>query len=136
VPNPTPQPPPVFLAASTLPSRPTLLTGLCVAGAVLLAWTCWHAATGAAARAFGPGYWLYFCATTGAFGVALLGLWRLRRWALWAFPLALLLDDAVVWAMGELHPAGLALQAGLVALVLTQARAFRRRPAKPPGNIE
>jgi hypothetical protein len=99
---------------------------LCVVGAVLLGWSCWHASGGSAARAFGRGFWLYFSVTTGAVGIALWGLWRLRRWALWAFPLALLLDDVVVGLMGELRLALVGVQAALVLLVLAHVRAFGR----------
>jgi hypothetical protein len=64
------------------------------------------------------------------------GLFRLRRWALWAFPLALFLDDAVVAAMGELRPAVLGIQAALVLLVLSQLRAFKPHPRSTPGRLE
>jgi hypothetical protein len=50
--------------------------------------------------------------------VALIGLWRMRRWGFWALPAALLLDDAVVGAMGELRPGVLVVQLGVVLLVL------------------
>jgi hypothetical protein len=127
VPNPTESPSPVFRAHQSLSAgRPWPLTLLCVVGGVVLLCTCWHASGGAAARAFGRGYWLYFAATTGALGVALWGLWRLRRWALWAFPTAFLLDDVVVALMGELRLGVVALQAALVLLVLSQLRAFGR----------
>jgi hypothetical protein len=56
--------------------------------------------------------------TTGTLAVALWGLWRMRPWAFWALPAALVLDDVVVWAMGELHPGVVAAQAGVVLLVL------------------
>jgi hypothetical protein len=129
------QPSPVFRAHRSLsPGRPWPLTVLCVAGGLLVCWSCWHAARGSVARAFGRGYWPYFAATTGGLGAALWGLWRLRRWALWAFPLALLLDDAVVGLMGavvglmgELRPAVVALQTALVLLVLSQLRAFGQK---------
>lgn len=127
MPNPTENPSPVFRADQTLSARrPWPLTLLCLVGAVVLLWTCWHASDGSAARAFGRGYWLYFAATTGALGVALGGLWQLRRWALWAFPLALLLDDVVVGLMGELRLGVVAVQAALVLLALSQVRAFGR----------
>jgi hypothetical protein len=109
---------------------------LCVGGILVLVWTCWHAASGAAARAFGVGYWLYFVATVGGLGVALWGLFCLRRWALWAFPFALLADDAVVGAMGELRPAVLGIQAALVLLVLSQVRAFRTPLKSTPARLE
>jgi hypothetical protein len=119
--------PPVFRAEhSPSEGRPWPLTLLCVLGAALLCWSCWHASGGTAARAFGRGYWLYFAVTTGTLAVALWGLWRLRRWALWAFPLALLLDDAVVGLMGELRLTVVGVQAALVVLVLAHARAFGR----------
>jgi hypothetical protein len=131
VPNPTENSTPVFRADTTLSARrPWPLTLLCVVGGVVLLWTVWHASGGSAARAFGRGYWLYFIATTGALGVALWGLWRLRRWALWAFPLALLLDDVVVGLMGELRLGVVAIQAALVIWVLSQVRAFGRRSAR------
>ena len=82
------------------------------------------ALTGQVARAFGQGYWAYLGATSGALAGALWGLWRLRRWAVWAFPAALLVDDAVLAAMGEFRPAAAAIQAALVLLVLGQFRAF------------
>lgn len=137
MPNPSPNPLPVFSAQRALSTRrPWPLTVLCVGGSLVLAWTCWHAAGGAAARAFGPGYWAYFVATAGTLGLALVGLFRLRRWALWAFPLALFLDDAVVAAMGELRPAVLGIQAALVLLVLSQLRAFKPHPRSTPGRLE
>lgn len=127
--NPSPIPPPVFRAHRTRPARrPWTLTLLCSTGVLVLAWTGWHALAGGPARAFGPGYWLYFGTTTGALGVALWGLWRLRRWALWVFPLALLLDAAVVAAMDEIHWGVLALEAALVLVVWGHARAFPRLP--------
>jgi hypothetical protein len=42
----------------------------------------------------------------------------MRRWAFWALPAALLLDDAVVGAMGELRPGVLVVQLSVVLLVL------------------
>jgi hypothetical protein len=127
VPNPTENPAPVFRAHHTGPlRRPWPLTLLCVLGGLALLWTCWHAGSGVAARAFGRGYWLYFSATTAALGVALWGLWHLRRWALWAFPLALLLDDVVVAGMGELRLTAVVIQVALVLVVLSQLLAFGR----------
>jgi hypothetical protein len=110
------------------PRRPWSLTVLCLGGGLLLLWSTWHALGGSPARAFGPGYWLYLAATNGGLGVALWGLWRLRRWALWAFPLALLLDTAVVALMGELRKDVLGVELLLVLLVLSQHRAFPRTP--------
>jgi hypothetical protein len=128
LPNPPENPPPLFRAQQSLSAgRPWPLTLLCVVGAVLLCWSCWHASGGSAARAFGRGYWLYFSATTGALGFALWGLWKLRRWALWVFPLGLLLDDVVVGLMGELRPGVVVLQAALILLVLSQLRAFGQK---------
>jgi hypothetical protein len=127
VPNPTEKPPPVFRAHQRLSiGRPWALTVLCVVGGVLLLVSVWHAKSASVARAFGRGYWLYFAATTGGLGVALWGLWRLRRWALWVFPSALLVDDVVVGLMGELRVSVLAVQAALVLVVLSQVRAFGR----------
>jgi hypothetical protein len=60
--------------------------------------------------------------TSGALAVALWGLWRMRGWARWAFPAALLLDDAVLGAMGELRPAVLAVQGTLVLVALSGLR--------------
>ena len=118
---------PVFRAHQTLAARrPWPLTLLCLAGGLVLGWTWWQALGGGAARAFGPGYWAYLGTTSGALGVALWGLWHLRRWALWAFPVALLLDDAVVGAMGELRPAVLGVELALVLLLLSHFRAFGR----------
>jgi hypothetical protein len=124
--NPDPGRPPLFQGHRSSPTgrRPWLLTLLCLTGALLLLWTWQHALSGETARAFGPGYWPYFVATTGALAVALAGVWRMRRWALWAFPGALLLDDGVVGAMGELRPGVLVIQAAAVLLVLAHARAF------------
>lgn len=123
---------PVFRAHRT-PSarRPWPLTVLCLGGALVLLWTLWHALPGGVALAFGPGYWGYLATTSGALAVALFGLWHLRRWALWAFPLALLLDAVVVAAMGELHPFVLGVEGMLVLLVLSQFRAFPQAPRKP-----
>jgi hypothetical protein len=113
--------------------RPWPLTLLCIGGGLVLAWTGWQALGGGPARAFGPGYWLYFAVTTGALGVALWGVWQLRRWALWAFPGALLLDAAVVFAMGETHWGVLCLEGLLVLLVLSYARAFSPTQPKRAG---
>ncbi len=107
-------------AAIRMPGRPWPVTAVCLAGALLLAVTWLHAATGGQARAFGPGYVPYLLLTTGALAVALRGLWGMRPWGFWALPAALLLDDAVVWAMGELEPWVLAAQTGVVLLVLLQ----------------
>jgi hypothetical protein len=117
--------------------RPWPLTLLCLVGTLLVAWSWWHAVRGETARAFGPGYWAYLAATTGSLLAALWGLWRLRPWARWAFAAALLLDDAVVGAMGELRPVALALQAAAILLVFSQGRAMHRaREArrKPPAS--
>ena len=113
-----------------------LFRSLCLGSLLALALSWWLALTGQVARAFGPGYWAYLGATSGALAGALWGLWRLRRWALWAFPAALLLDDAVVAAMGEFRPAAAAAQAALVLLVLGHFRAFGRTPAEswPDGR--
>jgi len=93
---------------------------VCLAGGLLLVIAWAHAATGGQARAFGRGYLPYLVVTTGALALALCGLWRMRPWAFWALPAALVLDDVVVWAMGELHPGVLAAQAAVVLLVLLQ----------------
>ena len=77
-----------------------------------------HAATSGQGRAFGPGYVPYVLVTTGALALALWGLWRMRPWAFWALPLAMALDDAVVWAMGELRPGVVVAQTGVALLVL------------------
>jgi hypothetical protein len=110
------------------PRRPWPLTALCLCGALALAWTAWHALRGGTARAFGPGYGLYFGTTAGALAVALWGLWHLRRWAPFAFPAALLLDTAVVKAMGEFHWGVLVVEAGLVLVVFAHLRAFTQTP--------
>ncbi len=134
VPNPNQRPLPIFRAQARPPARrPWPITLLCLGGGLLLGWSAWHALGGGAARAFGPGYWVYFCATSGALGVALWGLWQLRRWALWAFPLALLLDTVVVALMGELRPGVLGFEVALVLLVLSQFRAFGPRSGEPDG---
>ena len=105
-------------AAARARGRPWPITGLCLAGGLLLVVTWAHAATGGQARAFGPGYVPYLVVTTGTLALALWGLWRMRPWAFWVLPAALVLDDAVVWAMGELHPGVVAAQAGAVLLAL------------------
>jgi hypothetical protein len=56
--------------------------------------------------------------TPGALSVALWGLWRMRPWGFWALPLAMAVDDAVVWAMGELRPGVVVAQTGVTLLVL------------------
>src|SRR5215475_41279 len=105
-------------AAARARGRPWPITAVCLAGGLLLLVAWAHAATGGQARAFGRGYVPYLVVTTGTLALALWGLWRMRPWAFWALPAALLLDDAVVWAMGELHPGVVAIQAGAVLLVL------------------
>ncbi len=132
LPNLNPSPVPLFRAERTR-TRPWPLTLLCLGSLLALALTWWLALTGGAARAFGPGYWAYLVATSGALAGALWGLWRLRRWALWAFPAALLLDDGVLAAMGELRPAAVAIEAALVLLVLGHFRAFARDVGGNPG---
>lgn len=107
-----------FAAARARGRRPWPITGLCLAGGLLLVVTWAHAATGGQARAFGPGYVPYLVVTTGTLALALWGLWRMRPWAFWGLPAALVLDDAVVWAMGELHPGVVAAQAGAVLFAL------------------
>ena len=116
---------PLFWTQRSL-GRPWPLTVLCFGGALVLGLSWWRALVGEAARAFGPGYWAYLGATSAALAVALWGLWHLRRWALWAFPAALLLDNAVLAAMGALRGAVLGFEATLVLLVLALFRAFRR----------
>ena len=112
-----PEPPPLF-GVVRLRGRPWPLTLVCLAGALLLAATWLRAASSGASRAFGPGYLPYLIGTTGTLAVALIGLWRMRRWAFWALPAALLLDDLVVGAMGELRPGVVVVQLGVVLLVL------------------
>jgi hypothetical protein len=132
LPNPSPPDLPVFHAQRTSrKGRPWPLTVLCLGGLLLLLWTWWHALTTGTSLLFGPGYWVYLGATSAAFGVGLLGLWHLRRWALWAFPLAVLGDTAIVFKMGELHPGVLLVEGTLVLVALSQFRAFRR-PAPTP----
>jgi hypothetical protein len=116
----------VFQAHRRAPGRPWPLTVLCLGCGLLLLITLWHAKDGGPARAFGKGYWAYLSTTSGALLVALWGVWRMRRWALWAFPLALGLDAVVVGAMGELRPSVLAVEAGLVLVLLAHFRAFLR----------
>jgi hypothetical protein len=106
-----------FAAFRTRP-RPWQVTVVCVAGALLLLATWLHAATSGQGRAFGPGYVPYVLVTTGSLALALWGLWRMRPWAFWALPLAMAVDDAVVWAMGELAPAVVIVQSLVVLLVL------------------
>ena len=105
-------------AAVRARGRPWPVTLVCLAGGLLLLLTWGHAATGGQGRAFGPGYVPYLVVTTGTLALALWGLWRMRPWAFWALPAAMVLDDAVVWAMGELRPAVLAVQAAVTLLVL------------------
>lgn len=110
-------------AAARARGRPWQLTVVCVAGLLLLLATWLHAATSGQGRAFGPGYVPYVLVTTGTLALALWGLWRMRPWAFWALPAAMVLDDAVVWAMGELRPGVVVVQTLVVLLVL----AFRPR---------
>ena len=105
-------------AAARARGRPWQLSVVCVAGALLLLATWLHAATSGQGRAFGPGYVPYVLVTTGALALALWGLWRMRPWAFWALPAAMALDDAVVFAMGELRPAVVVVQALVALLVL------------------
>jgi len=91
---------------------------VCLAGALLLVATWLHAATSGQGRAFGPGYVPYVLVTTGSLAFALWGLWRIRPWAFWALPLAMAVDDAIVWAMGELALGVVIAQTGVVLLVL------------------
>jgi len=105
-------------AAIRTRGRPWQITGVCLAGALLLVATWLHAATSGQGRAFGPGYVPYVLVTTGALTLALWGLWRMRPWAFWALPLAMAVDDGVVWAMGELRPGVVVAQTGVVLLVL------------------
>ncbi|HEY1334642.1 MAG TPA: hypothetical protein VGF31_10330, partial [Myxococcaceae bacterium] len=79
-------------AAIRARGRPWQITGVCLAGALLLVATWLHAATSGQGRAFGPGYVPYVLATTGALALALWGLWRMRPWAFWALPLAMAVD--------------------------------------------
>jgi len=110
-------------AAARARGRPWQLTVVCIAGLLLLLATWLHAATSGQGRAFGPGYVPYVLVTTGTLALALWGLWRMRPWAFWALPAAMVLDDAVVWAMGELRPGVVVVQTLVVLLVL----AFRPR---------
>jgi len=105
-------------AAFRKPSRPWQVTAVCLAGALLLVATWLHAATSGQGRAFGPGYVPYVLVTTGSLAFALWGLWRIRPWAFWALPLAMAVDDAIVWAMGELALGVVIAQTGVVLLVL------------------
>ena len=105
-------------AAARARGRPWQLSVVCVAGALLLLATWLHAATSGQGRAFGPGYVPYVLVTTGTLALALWGLWRMRPWAFWALPAAMALDDAVVFAMGELRPAVVVVQTLVVLLVL------------------
>ena len=105
-------------AAIRARGRPWPITVVCLAGALLLVATWLHAATSGQGRAFGPGYVPYVVITTGTLALALWGLWRMRPWAFWALPAAMVLDDAVVWAMGELAPAVVVVQTLVVLLVL------------------
>ncbi|HEY1909219.1 MAG TPA: hypothetical protein VGG91_24455 [Myxococcaceae bacterium] len=105
-------------AAARARGRPWQLSVVCVAGALLLLATWLHAATSGQGRAFGPGYVPYVLVTTGTLALALWGLWRMRPWAFWALPAAMAVDDAVVWAMGELRPGVVVVQTLVVLLVL------------------
>ena len=105
-------------AAARARGRPWQISVVCVAGGLLLLATWLHAATSGQGRAFGPGYVPYVVVTTGTLALALWGLWRMRPWAFWALPAAMALDDAVVWAMGELRPGVIIAQTGVVLLVL------------------
>jgi len=79
----------------------------------------------------GPGLWTGVLGlsgvTTAALAVALLGLWWNKRWGLIALPVALLLDDAVVGAMGELHWGVVVVQLGVVGTVLLATFGRARR---------
>ena len=121
-----PDPPPLFREVRA-PVRPWPVTAVCLAGGLLLIGTWLHAARGSQARAFGPGYWVYLVVTTAALAVALLGLWWNKRWGLIALPVALLLDDAVVGAMGELHWGVGVVQLGVVGTVLLATFGRARR---------
>jgi hypothetical protein len=121
-----PDPQPLFREVRA-PVRPWPVTAVCLAGGLLLLGTWLHAARGSQARAFGPGYWLYLSVTSGALAVALLGLWWSKRWALLALPAALLLDDVVVAAMGELRWGAVVVQLGVVGTVLLATVGRARR---------
>ncbi len=133
MPNPRPSPTPLFREARRQ-RRPFTLTLLCAGGALTIGISWWLALSGEAGRAFGPGYWVYLSVTSLALAVALWGLWHLRRWALFAFPAALLLDNAVLAAMGELRAGALAFEAALVLLVLGHLRAFTGNPGQPEDS--
>ena len=105
-------------AAARARGRPWQISVVCVAGGLLLLATWLHAATSGQGRAFGPGYVPSVLVTTGTLALALWGLWRMRPWAFWALPAAMALDDAVVFAMGELRPAVVVVQTLVVLLVL------------------
>lgn len=119
--------PDLFRQARTW-SRPWPLSAVCLAGGLLLVGIWLLAARGDQARAFGPGYWPYLIVTTGTVAVALLGLWRGKRWAFFALPAALLLDDVVVWAMGELVWGPLLIQLAIVTTVWLNYPGGRARP--------
>jgi hypothetical protein len=123
---PVPDPQPLFREVRA-PVRPWPVTAVCLAGGLLLLGTWLHAARGSQARAFGPGYWIYLVVTTGALAVALLGLWWSKRWALLALPAALMLDDGVVAAMGELRWGVVVVQLGVVGTVLLATVGRARR---------
>lgn len=107
---------------------------LCLALGAGLAWTWVLAASGEPARAFGPGYWPYLGGTSAALAAALVGLWRMRRWGPWALALALLVDDGVVAAMGELRPVVFVVQLALVAVAALGVRAARPRAPSSSGR--
>ena len=93
-------------AAARARGRPWQLSVVCIAGLLLLLATWLHAATSGQGRAFGPGYVPYVLVTTGTLALALWGLWRMRPWAFWALPAAMILDDAVVfveWPEAGVH---------------------------------
>jgi hypothetical protein len=121
---------PLFRAHRAPAGRSWLLSLLCLVGVLAVALAWYHALWGETARAFGPGFWPSLAVTSAALLAAVWGVWRLRRWALWAFPLALLLDDGLAAAMGELHWPVVAFQAASALVLLAHRSAFRRDAAR------
>jgi hypothetical protein len=103
-------------SAESPTGRPVLITILCIVGFIGLPMTVWLIVSGSAA-AVAPWYPLLL-GVSGIVGlVCLIGLWMMRRWAVYAYTGFAVINQVIMLAAGLWTPLALIIPAVFIALM-------------------
>lgn len=111
-------------AAARAPERPVLITAACVLG-FLGAAASVPVIFSDFARGMGAWYAPYLAASVLASTGSLIGLWKMRRWALYFYAGVAATNQLVMYSMGIWHFLDLLVPAVFAGIVLTQFRKMR-----------